>query len=137
MARATALAPLALFAWAVAPAPARAATASHVVVIVMENKEYGDVIGNRSAPYTNRLARRYGLATASYGNRHPSLPNYLALTGGSTFGIDSDCTDCHVGARNIVDQLEDAHRSWGGFMEGLPRTCFTGGTAGEYAKKHN
>ena len=29
-----------------------------------------------------------------YAIRHPSLPNYLALTGGSTFGITSDCTDC-------------------------------------------
>jgi hypothetical protein len=116
---------------------ARAATRSHVVVIVMENKEYGQVIGSGSAPYTNRLARRYGLATAAYGIRHPSLPNYLALTGGSTFGIDSDCTDCHVGARNLVDQLEAAHRTWGGYMEGLPRTCFTGASAGVYAKKHN
>jgi hypothetical protein len=120
-----------------AVASARAATRSHVVVIVMENKEYGQVIGSKDAPYTNRLARRYGLATASYGIRHPSLPNYLALTGGSTFGIDSDCTDCHVSGRNIADQLEAAHRSWGGYMEGLPRTCFTGGTSGEYAKKHN
>jgi hypothetical protein len=118
-------------------APARAAAASHVVVIVMENKEYGQVIGSHGAPYTNRLARRYGLATASYGIRHPSLPNYLALTGGSTFGIDSDCTDCHVRARSIADQLEDAHLTWGGYMEGLPRTCFKGATSGVYAKKHN
>ena len=53
------------------------ARSSHVVVIVMENKEYGDVIGSSSAPYVNRLARRYGLATNSYGVSHPSLPNYL------------------------------------------------------------
>ena len=120
-----------------AVAPAHAATRSHVVVIVMENKESGQVIGSRDAPYTNRLARRYGLAAKSYGIRHPSLPNYLALTGGSTFGIDSDCTDCHVNGRNIADQLEAAHRSWAGYMEGLPKTCFTGGAAGQYAKKHN
>src|ERR1043165_9181643 len=81
-------------------------TSSHVVTIVMENKEFGDVIGSPDAPYVNRLARRYGLATASYGVRHPSLPDYLALTSGSTHGIESDCTDCHVAARNIVDQLE-------------------------------
>src|SRR3954462_4674897 len=103
------------------PASLPRAKTSHVVMIVMENKEYDDVIGSPDAPYINRLARRYGLATASYAIRHPSLPNYLALTGGSTFGIDSDCTDCHVSGRNIADQLEDAHRSWGGFMEGLPR----------------
>ena len=36
----------------------------------------------------------------------PSLPNYLALTSGTTGGISSDCTGCHLGAPNIVDQLE-------------------------------
>jgi phosphatidylinositol-3-phosphatase len=116
---------------------ARAAAKSHVVVIVMENHEYGQVIGSGQAPYTNRLARRYGLATASYGVSHPSLPNYLALTGGSTFGISSDCTDCHVSARNIADQLEAKHLSWNAFMEGLPQTCFKGAGSGRYAKKHD
>jgi hypothetical protein len=119
------------------PGAVRASRSSHVVVLVMENKSYGQVIGNRGAPYTNRLAGRYGLATASYGIRHPSLPNYLALTGGSTFGITDDCTDCHVGARNIVDQLEGAHRSWAGYMEGLPKPCFLGAGSGRYAKKHD
>jgi hypothetical protein len=114
-----------------------APTSSHVVTIVMENKEYGQVIGNRDAPYVNRLARRYGLATRSYGVRHPSLPDYLALTSGSTHGIDSDCTDCHVAARNIVDQLEAAHLSWKAYMEDMPTPCFRGAGAGGYAKKHN
>jgi hypothetical protein len=109
----------------------------HIAVIVMENREYGDLIGSRSAPYINSLARRYGLATGMYAITHPSLPNYLALTGGSTFGIDSDCTDCSVGATSIVDQLGRAHLSWRAYMEGLPKPCFTGGSAGDYAKKHD
>src|SRR3954468_5685081 len=94
--------------------------ASRVITIVMENKEYGDVIGDRDAPYVNRLARRYGLATRSYGVRPPSLPDYLALTSGSTHGIDSDCTDCHVSARNLVDQLEAARITWKAYMEDMP-----------------
>jgi hypothetical protein len=113
------------------------ATSSHVITIVMENKEYGDVIGNRDAPYVNRLARRYGLATRSFGVRHPSLPDYLALTSGSTHGIASDCTDCHVDARNIVDQLETVRVSWKAYMEDMPTACFRGAGAGRYAKKHN
>jgi hypothetical protein len=106
-------------------------------VIVMENEEYGDIIGSRSAPYLNTLARRYGLASGMYAVTHPSLPNYLALTGGATFGIDSDCTDCSVGATSIVDQLEPAHLSWRAYMEDLPEPCFTGASAGDYAKKHD
>ncbi len=81
---------------------------SHVIVIVMENAEYAEVIGSPVAPYVNELARRYGLATRSYAITHPSLPNYLALSSGSTEGVSSDCTDCHFSDVNIVDQLERA-----------------------------
>src|SRR5690349_257031 len=59
--------------------------ATHIAVIVLENHEYGDIIGSRSAPFITSLARRYGLAAGMYAITHPSLPNYLALTGGSTF----------------------------------------------------
>ena len=110
---------------------------AHIAVIVMENEEYGDIIGSRSAPFITSLARRYALATGMYAITHPSLPNYLALTGGSTFGIASDCTDCSVRATSLVDQLERAHISWRAYMEGLPRPCFTGAGAGDYAKKHD
>jgi hypothetical protein len=120
-----------------ATAPGAGAATSRVAVIVMENKEAGDVLSNPSSRYVNALARRYGLATRSFAIGHPSLPNYLALTSGSTHGIASDCTDCHVGAPNIVDQLERAHRSWKGYMEGLPAPCSTVASHGRYAKKHD
>ena len=110
---------------------------ARIAVIVMENHEYGEVIGSSSAPYENALARRYALATQMYAITHPSLPNYLALTGGSTFGIDDDCTDCAVSATSIVDQLERAGISWTAYMEGLPRPCFAGAGAAGYAKKHD
>src|SRR5262245_47735859 len=74
---------------------------SHVFEIVMENKAYDRIIGSSSAPYINSLAQQYGLATNFYAIMHPSLPDYLALTGGSTFGITSDCTDCFVNAPNL------------------------------------
>lgn len=110
---------------------------AHVAVIVMENEEYGGIIDSAATPYINTLARRYALATAAYAIRHPSLPNYLALTGGSTFGIDSDCADCSIGARSLVDQLDRRGISWKAYIEDLPAPCFTGAGAGEYAKKHN
>jgi phosphatidylinositol-3-phosphatase len=110
---------------------------AHIAVILMENEEYSDVIGSPSAPYINRLARRYALARGMYAISHPSLPNYVALTGGSTFGISSDCTDCTVTGTSIVDQLAGAGISWRAYMEGLLRPCYTGAFAGEYAKKHD
>src|SRR3989442_1888849 len=100
--------------------PAQAAPGSRIAVILMENKESGQVIGSRDAPFLNRLARSYSSATRFYGTSHPSLPNYLALTGGSTFGIHSDCTSCRVASTNLVDQLEAAGVSLLACMERMP-----------------
>jgi hypothetical protein len=113
----------------------------HIVVIAMENREYGDIIGSSSAPYLNALARRSVLLTHEYAIRHPSLPNYLALTGGATFGIRSNCTHCSLRRRNIVDQLTAHGISWKAYMQAMPWPCFKGAFAGRgshrYAKKHD
>src|SRR5256885_7138227 len=111
-------------------------TFSHVFTIVMENEESSSLIGNSAAPYINGLANRYGLATQYYAISHPSLPNYLAMTAGSTFGITSDCTTCWVGATNLADQIESSGRSWKAYMEGMPSVCFVG-DAYPYMQKHN
>lgn len=52
----------------------RAHRVSRIVVVLMENKECGEVVGNPSAPYLNALARRYALAVNAYAIRHPSFP---------------------------------------------------------------
>ena len=123
--------------------PATAASArpvpafKHIFVIVMENKDYERVLGGDQAPYMRALAQQYGVATNYYGIRHPSLPNYLALTGGDTFGISSDCTDCFVNAPNLVDQLEARSKSWKAYMEDMPSPCFIGDAAPLYKQKHN
>jgi hypothetical protein len=109
----------------------------HIAVLLMENEEYGDIVGSHDTPFINRLARRYALARQMYAVTHPSLPNYLALTGGSTFGIDSDCTDCSIRATSLATQLERARIPWRAYMEDLPHPCFTGAGAGDYAKKHD
>jgi phosphatidylinositol-3-phosphatase len=110
---------------------------AHIAVIVMENEEYGDIIGSTSAPFINHLARRFALARGMYAISHPSLPNYLALTGGSTFGRTDDCTECTVTATSIIDQLTSAGISWKAYMESLPSPCYTGAFSGDYAKKHD
>jgi len=103
----------------------------------MENHSYDEIIGSSSAPYLNGLARRYGLATNYHGVTHPSLPNYLAMIGGSTFGISSDCTSCSVDATNLGDQLDAKGVAWRGYFEGMPSPCYQGASYGSYAKKHD
>jgi phosphatidylinositol-3-phosphatase len=110
---------------------------SHVFLLVLENREFGQVIGNRSAPFFNRLARRGSLATRYFAITHPSLPNYLALLGGATFHIQSDCTSCSAKGPSLASQLERAGISWRAYMEGMPKPCYRGAYAGSYAKKHD
>lgn len=62
----------------------------HVVLIVMENRSYSEIVGSPAAPYFNRLAGLCGLATDYSAVAHPSLPNYLALTSGSTQQVTDD-----------------------------------------------
>ena len=110
---------------------------SHVILILIENKEFEEVIGNANAPNFNRWAKQYTLLTRYYAVTHPSLPNYLALIGGDTFGVLNDCTDCFVKARSLPDLLEAGGRSWKTYQESLPSAGFLGGRAGQYAMKHN
>lgn len=118
---------------------ARVPDFSHVVVILMENKECSQVVGNSDAPYLNALGRRYALLRNFYATRHPSFPNYLAMTAGSTLGttVDATCATCRYPQRNIVDQLDAAHISWKAYMEGMPAPCYGPRRTGRYAKRHN
>ncbi|MER5636605.1 alkaline phosphatase family protein [Kitasatospora sp. NPDC002227] len=111
----------------------------HVVVVVMENHAYSQVIGSSSAPYLNSLARGGAKLTASYGITHPSQPNYYALFSGSTQGVtDDSCVD--PGALqepNLASELLDAGRSWASWNESLPADGDTSCRSGNYAQKHN
>lgn len=111
---------------------------SRIAVIVLENHEYNEIIGRPSAPYLNALARQGAVAANYHAVTHPSLPNYLALTGGSTFGFaGSDCGTCSVTARNLVDQLEAAGISWKAYMQGIPSPCSFTASSGGYARRHD
>ena len=115
-----------------------ASGAPHILVVIEENHAYGSIIGSSAAPYINSLANSNQLATASYGTRHPSLPNYLALTSGSTHGVTDDCTGCGPFAGpDLGGELNAAGIPWAAYMETMPSACSTVATSGAYAKKHN
>lgn len=63
---------------------------NHVFVIMMENHLQQEIIGNPNAPFMNQEAQEAGQVLNYYGVGHPSLVNYLELTGGSNFGITND-----------------------------------------------
>jgi hypothetical protein len=109
----------------------------HIFVIVMENHSASQIIGSADAPFINELAASYGLAANYTAVSHPSLPNYLALTGGSTFGLSTDCTGCFQNAPNIaVDRVAASGRAWRAYMESMPSPAFVG-DAYPYVQKHD
>lgn len=108
----------------------------HIVIIVMENESSKNIVGNSKAPFINSLIRKYSYADNYFSITHPSLPNYLALIGGDTFGITKDCTDCYISSSNLIDQLENSHKTWKAYMESMPSPCYVGSN-NLYAQKHN
>jgi acid phosphatase len=119
---------------------------SHIYVIIFENKEYSSVIGSSSAPFINSLVSQYGLSTGFYAERHPSEPNYIALTSGGTQGIADDGV-YNLGVNNLFDQITASGRTWKSVQQGNPGNCFAGssssavtdgvGKSGAYVRKHN
>src|SRR5436189_1648252 len=99
----------------------------YIVTILLENNGLCEVTpsvvsgcGSSSipAPYLATLAQTYGFSTHYTAVDHPSEPNYVALFGGSTFGVTSDGYCCfQLNAPNLVDRLEAAGLTWRAFAE--------------------
>ena len=109
-----------------------------VVVIVMENHDYGQIVGNDNAPYLNNRFIPAGRLFTNYDAiDHPSLPNYLAMTSGTTSGCSSDGCDVQsFRTNNIFHQLAQAGRSWRTYAEDMPSRCALD-DSGRYVVHHN
>jgi hypothetical protein len=112
------------------------ATYDHVVWVLMENHSYSEIIGSSSAPYINQLARQCGSATSFTAETHPSLPNYIAMTSGSTQGItdDNDPSSHPLNVPSIFSQLGAG--GWRSLEESMPSNCYLT-NSGQYAVRHN
>jgi phosphatidylinositol-3-phosphatase len=108
----------------------------HIVLIVLENKGYDQVIGSPQAPNLNALAKKYVQLSNYYAVSHPSLPNYIALMSGGTQDITSDCNSCFVNQKNLADLIGASGRTWKAYEEDMPSPCSLGDTK-LYAQKHN
>ena len=117
------------------PTPTATATPTpsppHVFVIVMENSSLSAAL---QAPYVASLSRQYALLTNYHPVGKPSLPNYLALTSGSTWGVQDDRYH-QLPAEDIGHQLTAAGKSWRAYMEQMTGDCFY--SPYPYALKHN
>ncbi len=118
------------------PPSAPPAAVTKLLVVVEENHSLDQM--RAEMPYTFDLARRFGYATQYYAVAHPSLPNYLAITGGDTYGVtDDEPPSVHpLDGTSVFQQALDAHRTAGLYAESMPGNCLPA-DQGDYAVKHN
>lgn len=114
---------------------------NHVFLIMMENRNYNEVLDNNpAAPYLNSLANSAGTATNYQITMHPSLPNYLEIIAGSTYNIAGDSVPkwgatpvsrgngiansfvAPLTSPSIADQLDAAGKTWKTYQQSLPAT---------------
>ena len=101
----------------------------HVFLFYFENEGYGDVVGNtRQAPYLNSLLPHASVLTSFFAEEHPSDANYLALAGGSAFGVPltdplEENSQYTIRAPNISDLLDAAHENWKAYLQSAAGPC--------------
>ncbi len=115
-------------------------TPDHVVILLLENYGYADIIGNTNSPYINSLVSdpNAALFTQSFALSHPSQPNYIMFYSGNNQGVTTDntptgtpYTTCNLGA-NLISH----GKTFTAFSEGLPSVGSLTSTSGSYARKH-
>jgi acid phosphatase len=111
----------------------------HIVIVVEENKDYADIIGNPAAPYINGTLRREGAnLTRMYAEEHHSQGNYFWLFSGSNQNVGfRDRIPPHpLDASNLGEQLLRAGHSFKGYAEDLPTIGSRVEQSERYARKH-
>ena len=103
-----------------------------VLIIVLENQNYGSAMKD---PFLAQLAEKGASFTNFHALVHPSYPNYLAMVGGSMFGVRSNdqvTLPDDNSHRTIADFLD-----WRNYAEDYPSEPqpFLG-DRGKYFRKH-
>jgi YVTN family beta-propeller protein len=111
------------------PPVARVPRYDHVFLFYSENQDVRAVVGNRrQAPYYNSLITQGSQLGQVYAEEHPSDGNYLALAGGSAFGIPlTDPLEINsqytLRAPNLGDRVDAAGETWKAYEESAAGPC--------------
>ena len=136
----------------------------HVVVVIMENHSFGQIIGNSAAPNINALAAEGAnivnastdpgaVISGSHALRHPSQPNYLELFSGNHQGVLQDgrpgtsseplSPPLPFNTPNLAASLIASGLTFATYSESLPSVGFDGDSystdpaKSQYERKHN
>ena len=107
-----------------------------VLVFMVENHSLAEM--QSQMPWTFSVAQHYGYATSYHAITHPSLPNYLAIAGGSTYGVqdDNNPSSHPIPGPSVFGRALATGHTAGLYAEAMPGSCVAT-PAGEYAVKHN
>lgn len=109
-----------------------------VLTIFEENHSYSQA--RAGMPYLNTLANKYAYGTNFHAVTHPSLPNYIAVAGGDTFGVNTDkeaIPSPKIGSNHSVfGQALSKGLKAKTYAESMTKNC-SGVSGGGYAPKHN
>lgn len=109
-----------------------------ILVWMLENHTQAQM--RSDMPYLNSLALRYGSTTHYQALTHPSLPNYLAIAGGSLFGVPDDGEPAvhRISGPSVFGQALAHGRTAKVYAESMSAPCLlTGNVSKGYAVKHN
>lgn len=106
---------------------------SHILILILENQGYEDVIGSKDAPFINAvLEKQYASASRFYAPYHNSPSDYYALASGRTY-VKGDGGDwggtclpsmtCSTDDMSVFQQLNEAGKSWKVYSEDQDRNC--------------
>ena len=109
---------------------------SKLLVVVLENHAPDDVA--QDMPALSATGERYGTATRYYALTHPSLPNYMAIAAGTTFGVrDDKGPDRHpLPGASVFGQAVPGRTTARTYAEGMTEPCQRSND-GRYAVRHN
>ncbi len=111
------------------PPPSGVPRYQHVFLFYFENQDVHDIVGNATqAPYYNALRAQGSELGQMYAEEHPSDGNYLALAGGSAFGIPLDDpaeenSQYTIDAPNIGDRVDAAGETWAAYEQSATGPC--------------
>lgn len=107
-----------------------------VLVVVEENKTPRSAL--LGMPYLASLAEAHGRTTSYRAVARPSLPNYLAIAGGSTFGVRDNLSPARhpLTGPSVFDRVIAQGRTAKTYAESMPTNCGLTATT-SYAVKHN
>lgn len=119
------------------PSASTAPAVTKLLVVVVENHSLSEM--RAQMPYTAGLADRFGYASDYLAVRHPSLPNYLAITSGDTHGVADDAAPAAhaLDGESVFGLALRSGRTAGLYADGMSAPCEPVDGGDDYAVKHN